>query len=88
MDELSGKSREEGQVNTARMDDLGEVARHNVYTKVFVSECWEITGQAPIGPRWVDVNIGGENNPDYKQRLAAQEVNDSKSEDLFAATPP
>ena len=42
----------------------------------------------PIGTRWVDVNKGDDQNPDYRSRLVAQEINDHKREDLFAATPP
>ena len=47
----------------------------------------ENTGQAPIGTRWVDVNKGDDENPDYRSRLVAQELNTQKREDLFAATP-
>ena len=53
-----------------------------------LEECWANTGKEPIGTRWVDINKGDESNPDYRSRLVAQEINDSKREDLFAATPP
>ena len=45
-------------------------------------------GCAPIGKRWVDVNKGDDANPVYRSRLVAQDINDHKREDLFAATPP
>ena len=70
------------------MEELGELAKHGVYEKVPVTECWNKTGQPPIGTRWVDVNTGDEPNPEYRSRLVAQELNTQKTQDLFAATPP
>ena len=45
-------------------------------------------GKNPIGVRWVDINNGDDEEPDYRSRLVAQEVSMDKREDLFAATPP
>ena len=59
-----------------------------MYVKVPLEECWKQTGQVPIGTRWVDVNKGDDDHPDYRSRLVAQEINSHKREDLFAATPP
>ena len=56
--------------------------------KVPVDECYEKTGKAPIGARWVGVNKGDIVHPEYRSRLVAQEINKGKREDLFAATPP
>ena len=67
---------------------MGELAKHGVYVKVPVSECWNSTGAALKGTRWVDVNKGDGANPDYRSRLVAQEINDHRREDLLAATPP
>ena len=72
----------------ARLEELGELAKHSVYEKVPLDDCWKATGQGPIGTRWVDVNKGDASNPDYRSRLVAQELNQSKREDLSAATPP
>ena len=36
----------------------------------------------------MDVNKGDETKPEYRSRLVAKEINTSKREDLFAATPP
>ena len=36
----------------------------------------------------MDVNKGDETNPEYRSRLVAKEINTSRREDLFAATPP
>ena len=46
------------------------------------------TGKEPIGTRWVDINKGDEQNPEYRSRLVAQGIHNSKRDDLFAATPP
>ena len=75
-------------VKAARLEELGELAKHHVYDKVPVAECRIRTGQPPVGTRWVDVKKGDDDNPDYRSRLVAQELNAHKKEDLFAATPP
>ena len=51
-------------------------------------ECWKEPGTAPIGTRWVDVNKGDDDKPEYRSRLVAKEIKTNKREDLFAATPP
>ena len=38
--------------------------------------------------RWVDINKGDDEKPEYRSRLVAKEINREKREDLFAATPP
>ena len=87
-DDLSGKPLIPELVKKARLEELGELAKHKVYEEVPLDECWKATGQPPIGTRWVDVNKGDDQNPDYRSRLVAQEINNQKREDLFAATPP
>ena len=62
--------------------------KHNVYVKVPITECIEKTGRKPIATRWVDINKGDDVNPNYRSRIVAQEFNDHKRDDLFAATPP
>ena len=87
-DDLSGKRLDPKLVKEARKEEMVEFGKHGVYVKVPVSRCWEETGKAPIGVRWVDINKGDENEPDYRSRLVAQEIKWDKREDLFAATPP
>ena len=60
---------------------MQELAKHGVYTKVPLEECWKETGMAPIGTRWVDVNKGDEDNPEYRSRLVAKEIKVNKRED-------
>ena len=67
---------------------MAEFAKHGVYTEVPIAQCWHETGNGPIGTHWVDVNKGDEVTPEYRRRVVAQELNQGKREDLFAATPP
>ena len=85
---MSGKELDPTGVEKAHLEELGELAKHGVYVKAPIAECWEETGKAPIGTRWIDVNKGDDENPDYRSRLVAQEIKRDKREDLFAATPP
>ena len=57
-------------------------------TKVLNSECVKETGENPIIVRWIDVNNNDVDQPNYRSRLLAIEINTSKREDLFAVTPP
>ena len=52
--------------------------------------CWDKTGKAPIGVRWVDINKGDKIHPEYRSRLVAKEIkkDTSSAPDMFAATPP
>ena len=59
-----------------------------LYTKVPIDQCWRITGKAPIGTRWIDINKQDEANPLYRSRLVGQEFNTSNDVSLYAATPP
>ena len=87
-DNLSGAMLDPEGVKNAGKEEMAEVYKHGVYVKVPVEECYEKTGKAPIGTRWVDVNKGDSVHPEYRSRLVAQEINTGKREDLFAATPP
>ena len=45
----------------------------NVWDEVPISECWAETGKAPIPMRWIDINTGAQEDPNYKSRLVAKE---------------
>ena len=38
--------------------------------------------------RWIDINKGDDQNPNYRSRMVGKEFNDGVLEGLFAATPP
>ena len=46
------------------------------------------TGKAPIKVRWLDINKGDKEMPEYRPRLVAKEIKRDSREDLFAAAPP
>ena len=81
-DNISGEWVDPEMVKQARKEEMMEVEKNRVYEKVDVAECYEKTGKAPIGTRWVDVNKGDSVHPEYRSRLVAQEVNTSRREDL------
>ena len=45
-DDISGEELNGEMVRDARTEEMMEVEKHKVYTKVPVSECWEKTGKA------------------------------------------
>lgn len=60
----------------------------NLCTKVPIEECYNKTGKSPMTVRWIDVNKGDTQNPNYRSRFVAREINTHKRDDLFAGTPP
>ena len=52
-------------------------------------ECYEATGKAPIRTRFVDINKGDHQNPNFRSRLVATEIKaGNHSLEHFAAMPP
>ncbi len=53
---------------------------------------WRNVGRKRVNPpikvRWIDINKGDTENPEYRSRLVAKEIKKDSREDLFAATPP
>ena len=41
-----------------------------------------------IKTRWIDINKGDDDHPNYRSRMVGKEFNDREIEGLFAATPP
>ena len=89
VDNVSGKVLNPKLVHAARLDEVKGINEGKVWDIVPVSECFKRTGKPPIRGRWVDVNKGDDNDPNYRSRWVGMEfkVNDGR-EDLFAATPP
>ena len=61
-------------VKRAREEEMKEFSNHGVYAKVPLRECFERTGKKPIGVKWVDINKGDEEKPEYRSRLVAKEI--------------
>ena len=87
-DEVSGKPLKPELVRKARQEEIAFFRRKGVYKKVPAREAYEKTGRSPIRVKWVDVNKGDEENPEYRSRLVAAELKTEQRPDLFAGTPP
>lgn len=88
VDEVSGTALETTKVMAARAGELDYAHRYNVWTLAPLKGCWDNTGKPTIGCRWVDIDKGDPISPNYRSRLAVQEVRTSGTEAIFAATPP
>ena len=88
MDDVSGEALDTGKVRTARKEEMVYFKKMGVYKKVPLKVCWEETGKAPIGVRWVDINKGDSLNPNYRSRLVAREFKTEERPEWYAATPP
>ena len=75
-------------MQVARQEELETFKQFGVYMKVPIQDCYDMTGRAPLGIKWVDVNKGDDEYEEYRSRLVAKEIKLDKRTDLFAATPP
>ena len=87
-DDQSGAWLQPELMAKARREEIAYFKAMNVYRKVPLTKCWEVTGKDPIAVRWVDINKGDTNHPDYRSRLVAKEFRVDVRPDLYAATPP
>lgn len=87
-DDVSGAELNPAYVKKARREEIEYVRKMNLYDKVPISECYRVTGKSPISVRWININKGDKDVPNYRPRLGAREMNTHKRDDLFAATPP
>ena len=86
-DDLTGKELVLSELRKARKEEMEFAKSLRVYEEVPITQCWESTGKAPIGTRWVDI-LKGELT---RSRWVAQDYKkkgDNQREDLFAAMPP
>ena len=74
-------------VKKARMEEMRELNKHKVYEKVPRWRAKEAGGKV-VTTRWIDINKGDGQNPNYRARLVGREIKMDKRLDLFAATPP
>ena len=59
---------------TARREEMEYFAAKKVYKKVPRGLAMEMQGNPPITVKWLDVNKGTYENPNYRSRLVAREV--------------
>jgi len=76
-----------GKVVEARAKEVTYLRDKRVYDRVLrhhaVRNKWKI-----IRTRWIDINKGDDENPNYRSRLVGKEFNDGQMDGLFAGTPP
>ena len=75
-------------VAAARKEELEYFKSMNVYEYAPLVECWNTTGHAPIGTKWLDTHKGDAEKVNYRSRLVAKEFKVDIQPELFAATPP
>ena len=86
-DDVTGAVLNPKEVAKARRTEIEFFRRKRVYRKMKRSEIPR--GAVVIRVRWVDINKGDEQNPDYRSRLVAMQFRDGKgAAEWFAATPP
>ena len=88
VDSASGQVLKGHLVGKARQEEMEYFFGMNVCTKVPEGEAWDRTGKRPIGVRWVDVNKGDDDDPNYRSRLVAKDIRKKGEDAIFAPTPP
>ena len=88
VDSISGEALDTNMVQAARQEEIEFVRRMHLYDKIPIQECWEYTGRKPVGVRWVDVNKGTPEMPNYRSRVVAKEIKLYEQHEFFSATPP
>ena len=67
----------------AKLLEIRFFRQMKLYTKVKKEP-----GMRVITTKWLDINKGESNIPNYRSRLVGRELNLPKTDDLFAGTPP
>lgn len=85
--DVSGAALDPKEVRRARNEEIDYIKKMSLYEKVLVGQCYTTIGNAPVSIRWIDINTGDQENPNYKSRIVAREINTYRRDDLFAAAP-
>ena len=64
-----------------------QVKDKQVWDKIPRAEA-KSNGWKVLKARWIDINKGDDESPNYRSRLVAKEINQDSSKDSFAAAPP
>ena len=65
---MTGARLDPDEVAKARREEIKYFIERGVYAKVSKDECWDVTGQKPIGVRWVDITKGDREKLNYRSR--------------------
>ena len=86
-DDVSGKELSAKGVREAGGKEMTCIWNKKVWVKMDRQEAVR-RGCEIIGNRWVNIDKGDSNRPDYRSRLVAKEINTGHEEGLYASTPP
>ena len=86
-DDVSGVELDPELVKKARQVEMTFFKKMQVYTRM-PRAGQRLSGGKIIGVRWVDVNKGDLESPDYRSRLVGQEFKTTRNDELYASTPP
>ena len=89
-DDVSGEPLKGEMVMAARALELEFFEKMGVYTCLTRAQTLASGKGKVIQGRWIDVNKGSSETPDYRSRYVGKEFNrgQAASSDLYAATPP
>ena len=87
-DDVSGAQLDPEMVRRAREEEMKEVKALKIYEKVLISLCLQITKKKPTGIKWVEINKGGFENPEYQSRLVARELRYTEIRNHISASTP
>ena len=87
-DSVTGQPLVTELVEAARHKELEYFASKNVWHLRPWEEAYKKTGRPPITVKWIDVNKGDDEHPNYRSRLVAREIRLPGEDPLFAPTPP
>ena len=68
-DSITGQPLDGNLVRAARKEELEYFASKNVWRRVPRAEALQKQGKPPISVKWVDVNKGDDDAPNYRSRL-------------------
>ena len=85
--DVTGQELDPSEVAKARSKEMSYVEAKKVWTLIPRKKAHQ-NGWKIIPTRWIDINKGDQQNPNYRSRLVAKEFNNGAQEGLFAATPP
>ena len=87
-DEVSGVMLDAKVVKVARETELEFIDKKPLHELMRTALAWEVAWKPPISTRWVDINKGNYDNPEYRSKWVARQVKVSETTEFFAATPP
>ena len=87
-DAIIGQALNPALVREARKKELEYFESKGVWQKRLRSEAYKFTGKPPISVKWVGVNKGDDEFPNYRSRLVAREIRQAGDDTIFAPTPP